>query len=96
MLEMIEIEYDLEKNQRNLLERGLPFELAQFVLSDPDVVTERDERKDYGEDRYLSYGIVGELKLCVCWTPRDSKVRVITLFKVHEKEWGKHYGKNNH
>ena len=35
------------------------------------------------------------LELCVCWTPRNSKVRVITLFRVHEKEWGNHYGKSD-
>jgi len=95
MHEKIEIEYDLEKNQRNIVERGLPFDLAQFILSDPDVVTECDERKDYGEDRFLSYGMVGGLRLCACWTPRNGKVRVITLFKVHEKEWGNHYGKSD-
>ena len=95
MGEKIELEYDPEKNQRNIDERGLPFDLAELVLADPDVVTEHDDRKNYGEDRFLSYGMVGGLRLCVCWTPRGSKMRVITLFKVHEKEWEKHYGKND-
>ena len=91
----IELEYDQEKNQRNIKERGLPFDLGALVLADPNVVTKCDDRKDYGEDRYLSFGMVGGLKLCLCWTPRDRKVRVITLFRVHEKEWEKFYGKND-
>jgi len=93
--EKIEIEYDPEKNRRNIEERGLSFDLAGFVLSDPNVVTESDCRKDYGEERLLSYGKVEGLRLCLCWTPREGKVRAITLFKVHEKEWEKHYGKDD-
>jgi uncharacterized DUF497 family protein len=95
MGERIELEYDLEKNRWNIEERGLPFDLAEFVLTDPNVVTEGDYRKDYGEKRFLSYGKVEGLRLCLCWTPRNGRVRVITLFKVHEKEWEKHYGKDN-
>ena len=95
MGEGIEIEYDPDKNERNIEERGLPFDLAEFVLSDPYVVTECDNRKCYGEERFLSYGIVEGLRLCLCWTPRNGRVRVITLFKVHKKEWEKHYGKDS-
>jgi uncharacterized DUF497 family protein len=95
MGERIELEYDDEKNRRNIAERGLPFDLGEFVLTDPNVATECDNRKDYGEKRFLSYGKVGGLRLCLCWTPRNGRVRVITLFKVHEKEWEKHYGKDD-
>jgi len=92
---VLEFEYDPEKNRRNISERGLPFDLAEFVLSDPNVVTECDYRKDYGEERFLSYGKVEGLRLCLCWTPRNGKIRVITLFKVHKNEWEKHYGKDD-
>ncbi|MDR0321848.1 MAG: BrnT family toxin [Treponema sp.] len=95
MGEIIELEYDLEKNMHNIEERGLPFDLAEFVLTDPNVVTEADYRRNYGEERFLSYGKVEGLRLCLCWTPRNGRIRVITLFKVHEKEWEKHYGKDN-
>jgi len=94
MSNKIELEYDPEKNKRNIEQRGLPFDLGEFVLTDPNVVTKRDNRKDYGEDRFLSFGKAGELKLCLCWTPRNGRVRVITLFRVHEKEWEKYYGKD--
>jgi len=92
---VLEFEYDPEKNKRNIIERGLPFELAEFVMGDPNVVTECDYRKDYGEERFLSYGKVEGLRLCLCWTPRNGKIRVITLFKVHKNEWEKHYGKDD-
>jgi uncharacterized DUF497 family protein len=95
MGKILEFEYDSEKNRRNIIERGLPFDLAEFVLSDPNVVTECDYRRNYGEKRFLSYGKVEGLRLCLCWTPRNGKIRIITLFKVHKKEWEKHYGKDD-
>ena len=86
------LEYDPKKNRRNIDERGLPFDLGGLVLVDPNVVTKQDIRMDYGEDRFLSFGKVGGLKLCLCWTPREDRIRVISLFRVHDKEWEKHYG----
>ena len=50
MNEKIEFEYDSEKNRHNIEERGLSFDLAEFILSDPNVVTEYDCRKHYGKD----------------------------------------------
>ena len=94
MRQKIVIEYDAEKNQRNIIERGLPFDLAEFVLADPNVVQEADDRKDYGEPRFIAYGNVEGLRLRLCYTPRGEKIRVITLYQVHQNTWEKHYGKN--
>jgi uncharacterized DUF497 family protein len=88
-------EYDDEKNRRNIEERGLSFNLAEFVLADPNVVTRIDDRKDYGEIRVISYGFVDGMRLRLCWTPRGKYIRVISLFTVHKKEWEAHYGKDN-
>jgi len=95
MSQKIEIEYDPEKNRRNIDERGLSFDLAEFVLADPNVVQEIDNRKEYGEPRLIAYGYVEGLRLRLCYTPRGKKIRVITLYQVHEKQWKKHYGDND-
>ena len=92
----IELEYDPEKNQLNIDKRGLPFDLAEFVLTDPTAVHEIDDRKEYGEQRFITYGKVEGLRLRLCYTLRGSKVRVISLYQVHKKAWEKHYGKNDH
>jgi uncharacterized DUF497 family protein len=91
----IELEYDSEKNQRNIDERGLPFDLAEFVLADPNVVIKHDLRKDYGESRFIAYGLVEGLRLRFCYTLRGRKIRVISLHQVHKKTWEKYYGKND-
>ena len=95
MIQKIELEYDPEKNQRNIVERGLPFDLAGLVLADPNVVHEVDNRKDYGEPRLVAYGNAEGLRLRLCYTPRGEKIRVITLYQVHKKAWEKHYGKDD-
>jgi len=56
------------------------------------VVIELDARKDYGEDRYQAYGMAGDLRICVCFTPREEAIHLITIHRMHEKNWGKHYG----
>ena len=93
--EKIELEYDSEKNERNIAERGLPFDLAELVLADPNAVQQIDDRKEYGEPRFIAYGNVEGLRLHLCYTPRGQKIRVISLYQVHEKAWEKRYGKND-
>jgi uncharacterized DUF497 family protein len=78
-----EIEYEWFESKR------------QEVLS--NVVIEPDNRQDYGEDRFLAYGMVEGERLCLCFTLRKEKVHLITILKMHKKQWGKHYGKaENH
>ena len=88
--------WDPEKREQNIKERGLDMViLAPKVLADPDLVIELDDRQDYGEERYLAYGIADGLRLCFCFTPRNGLIHLITIYKVREKIWRKHYGKNN-
>jgi len=54
-----------------------------------------DERADYGEERFNAYGLSKGRKIRVCFTIRGDKVRIITMFKVHNKEWSKYYEQNN-
>ena len=69
--------------------------LAPKVFADPNVVIERDNRRDYGEERYLAYALVEGTRLCLCFTLRGEKIHLITIFKMHKKQWEKHYGKSN-
>lgn len=84
--------WDSDKRELNVETRGLDFVfLADFVFADPNVVIVVDNRRDYGETRYLAYAMVGETRLCLCYTPRDGKTHLITIFKMHKKEWSKYY-----
>lgn len=81
----MEITYDEAKRLKTLEERGLDFEDAPRVFAAPhfDLV---DDRKDYGEDRYLTFGILDERHISIVWTPRNNGRRIISMRHVHEEE----------
>ena len=85
-----------EKREQNIKERGLDFVfLADDILSNPDVVIKQDIRSRYDEDRYLAYALVEGKRLCLCFSPREDKIHLITVFKMHRKQWESHYGKDS-
>jgi len=61
-------------------------------FADPNVVIRPDNRKDYGEKRYLAFGIADGMKLCLCFTPRKGLIHLITIYKANKKDWEKNYG----
>ncbi|MCL2380584.1 MAG: BrnT family toxin [Treponema sp.] len=80
------------KRQENIKKRGLDIAvLASKVFADPNVIFRQDIRKDYGEDRYLAYGMASGLRICICFTLRGEVVHLITIFKVNKKDWEKYY-----
>lgn len=91
MADKIIFEWDEDKRKSNFAERGIDFADAADVLADPNMSLYLDERADYGEERFNAYGLSKGRKMRVCFTIRDYKVRVITMFKVHNKEWSKYY-----
>ena len=92
MTEQIFFEWDEEKRNSNIVEHGIDFVEAVVVFDDPKVSIFLDVRKDYGEERYNAYGMSNGRHLRVCFTMRGINViRVISMFKVHYKEWNKYY-----
>lgn len=81
----MELDWDEEKRQRNLRHRGLDF--ADVVYFDREsVVIDRDTRRDYGEDRYNWTGYLDGVLCRVCWTPRNGKMRIISMRKINDRE----------
>ena len=84
-----------EKREQNIRERGLDFVLlADDIFNDPDVVIRPDIRSGYGEDRFLAYSLVEGKRLCLCFAPREDKIHLITIFKMHKRQWEICYGKD--
>ena len=84
----MDIEYDDTKDKLNQARHGLPLGLGGFVVADArerGAVVE-DRRYDYGEERYIAYGKVrGRLLVCV-FTPRQNRLRIISLRKANSRE----------
>ena len=78
-------EWDEAKSRKNLHDRGFSFDIIQgFDWS--TAFTDEDDREDYGEDRWISVGII-ELRLYVTvWTPRPPATRSISLREANDIE----------
>lgn len=81
----MEITYDPAKNSKNIAERGLSFDMvAKFDFDTAHLYA--DDRKDYGEARYVGVGYI-ELRLyVVVFTATETGLRVISLRKANERE----------
>lgn len=81
----MDIEFDPQKRNITLLERGLDFADAGELFQGP-LVTKQDTRKDYGEPRYQSMGLLYGHAVMVVWTPRGDARRIISMRYAHEQE----------
>ncbi len=82
---MFEFSFDLAKNERNLVLRGLPFSLAsEFDWLHAEI--EEDLRHDYGEKRYQALGMIYERLFQIVFTPRGSTIHIISLRKANARE----------
>ena len=80
-----DFEWDIEKRRRVLAERGLDF--ADVSRIDPaSVRTDVDDRRDYGEVRYISVGLLDGRLVVLCWTSRNGRTRIISLRKANDRE----------
>ena len=78
-------EYDPAKRDECLQRRGLDMADAATVFSGP-VLTEEDQRFDYGEQRYLSVGFLIGRMVLIAWTPRREGRRIISMRKANGRE----------
>jgi uncharacterized protein len=80
------------KRERTLRARGLDFEDAAEVFAGR-VYQRPDDRRDYGETRLITIGLLRGRMVVVVWTPRGSNRHVIPMRKANEREKAR-YGQN--
>ncbi len=81
----MKIQYDLQKRQSTLELRGLDFESINEVF-DGFYLVRKDDRKEYGEIRYIMLGALNGKPVVCVWTPRGDAVRVISMRIADEEE----------
>ncbi|HBC71740.1 MAG TPA: BrnT family toxin [Coxiellaceae bacterium] len=79
-------EWNEGKNKRNILKHGIDFAGAALVFLDCDRIEVVDNRKDYGETRYRTIGVVNEIILCIVYTIRESTYRIISARRANKNE----------
>lgn len=85
----MKFEWDKAKSKNNIQERGLDFADAHKMFKSPMLVSP-DDRKDYGEDRYVGLGYIQNRLVVVVFTKRKPNiVRIISLRKANKREQAK-------
>ena len=81
----MEISYDPEKRAKTLAERGLDFDDAVHVFAGATIEFE-DDRRDYGETRIATFGLLNGRMVALVWTPRGKARHIISMRKANERE----------
>jgi uncharacterized protein len=84
----VKYEWDDEKNRRNIRKHGIDFLDVPAMFQNPMVVF-LDDRKDYGEDRWIGIGHLKSVLAVIVFTePEDDTIRILSARKAmrHEEE----------
>ncbi len=81
----MEFEWDEAKRRLNLTKHGLDFLEAAELFSGPMVVM-GDARQDYGEERFIGFGLVKGRLLAVVFAKRGRTIRIISMRKGNSRE----------
>jgi len=81
----VAITYDPAKRDLTLLHRGLDFVDAEAVF-DGLTATLVDDRIDYGEIRFQTYGLLDGRLVMIVWTERGSDRHIISMRKCNDRE----------
>ncbi len=73
------------KRQTALKKRGLDFAQAEQVFLGPTFTFE-DDRKDYGEQRWVTLGLLREKVVVIVHTETDNEIRVISMREADKDE----------
>jgi uncharacterized DUF497 family protein len=76
----MEFEWDEDKRLKVMRERGVDFADVALIFENP-VWTRRDNRRDYGEPRWRSVGMVEDECYVAIHTWRGEKIRLVTAWK---------------
>jgi hypothetical protein len=82
----IRFEWDDAKNDRCLRDRGFGFADILPAFLDPNRRVERDDRRDYGEDRFRLYGRVAGRLFVIAYTRRGAVTRIISAREANARE----------
>ena len=80
-----DITFDPVERDWTMAHRGLDFAEAAEVFAGP-VFEAPDSRRDYGEQRIITVGLLRGRMVVIGWTPRGDVRHVFTMRKASERE----------
>jgi uncharacterized DUF497 family protein len=81
----MEFVWDEDKRAANILNHGFDFVGVEAVFEGL-TVTLRDDRFDYGEERFVTFGSLEGRIIAIVHTETDDSIRIISLRKAAKNE----------
>jgi len=81
----MEYEWDEAKRLANLRKHGIDFTDVKIVF-DGDILTVEDDRYSYGEQRFVTFGLLQGRVVAVVYTEREDRIRIISARKATKYE----------
>ncbi|NET58612.1 MAG: BrnT family toxin [Symploca sp. SIO2E6] len=81
----MEYEWDEAKRLANLRKHGIDFTDVKIVF-DGDILTVEDDRYNYGEQRFVTFGLLQGRVVAVVYTEREDRIRIISVRKATKYE----------
>ncbi|MDD2777209.1 MAG: BrnT family toxin [Gallionella sp.] len=81
----MQITFDPEKDIKNSEKHGVSLAAASRFEWD-NAVTWPDQRREYGEQRIVGLGYIGDRLFSVVFVDRDENRRIISLRKANKRE----------
>jgi uncharacterized protein len=88
---MLEFQWDPAKAASNLEKHGVSFEYATRVFLDAHRQDGVDRRRQYGEERRTTIGIIERGVYVVAYTRRRAAIRLISARKANARETQKYH-----
>ncbi len=82
----MDFEWNQHKADANLRKHHVSFEDAARVFLDPNRIETFDGREAYGEDRWITMGLVEPAILVVVYTVRDEDSQIIRLISARKAD----------
>ena len=82
----MEFEWHPDKAQKNLRKHGVSFDDAVRVFWDTHRIESFDGREAYGEDRWITIGLVEPALLAVVYSIRGSDGEIIRLISARKAD----------
>jgi uncharacterized protein len=81
----VDFEWDEEKRLSNITKHGFDFIGVETVF-DGEIVTIFDDRFDYNEKRFITFGLFDGRVIAVAHTENDTTIRIISMRKATKNE----------
>jgi len=86
----MEFDWDESKRKANLQKHGIDF-VGIDRLFDDETLTVLDDRFDYGEQRYVTFGMLEGRVIAVAHTENEERIRIISARKATRNEEESYY-----